>query len=205
MSAVRTSDLTIGPYLAASLAAGEVFGSVRLNDYSPERPLFLTASDYSHGPEPSWSVLDGYGEPRSTLLVGVGAVGAAMLHALYPLSLRGTILVADHDAKGCDHTNLARYTYTLFGSAAVGKQKASHAAQLLHKTKFRVVPHDGGFEHFFTGLNKPTIVLSAVDINSSRHALQEQHTTVSIRFYIQSSSAALALRAAMRGCLPRLF
>jgi len=190
----RPSDLTIGPYLAASLAAGEVFRLVRLIDYAPERQLFLTASDYSHSPEPSWSAFDRYWPIQSVLLVGVGAVGSAMLHALYPLPVPGTILIADNDPKGIGKTNLGRYA--LFGSGAVGKQKASHAADLLRSAKFRVVAHDGGFEHFFKGQDKPAIVLSAVDTNASRHALQEQYAPHII------SASTYNLRAEVLRCGP---
>ena len=190
----RHSDLTIGPYLAASMAAGEVFRFVRLLDYKPERQLFLTALDYSHGPDPSWGALEPYRELRSVLLAGVGAVGCATLHALYPLALPGTILVADNDPKGIDKTNLGRYI--LFGSAAIGKQKASQAAKLLHRAEFRVVPHNGSFEQFFKEPEKPAIVLSAVDTNASRHALQEQYAPIIV------SASTFNLRAEVLRCGP---
>jgi molybdopterin/thiamine biosynthesis adenylyltransferase len=167
------SDVTIGPYIGACFAAGEIFRLVRLNSYAPERQLFLNALDYSYGPDPLWSDLEITGELHSVLLVGVGAVGSALLHALYPLPVRGVLLAADNDAKGVETTNLGRYT--LFGWSSLTKPKASEASELLRSAAFQVLPYNGSFEHFFTGADKPKIVLSAVDKNAARHALQEQY------------------------------
>jgi len=190
----QLSDSTVGPYIAASLAAGEIFRSVRLIDYGPEPQIFLSAVDYSHGPEPAWTRVQLRGELRSVLLVGVGAVGCALLHALYPLPLPGTIWAADSDSKGIDRTNLGRYV--LFGTASLGKQKASHAAEILADAEFRIVPHDGSFEHFFTVQEKPAVVLSAVDTNASRHTLQEQYVPLFL------SASTLNLRAEILRCGP---
>jgi hypothetical protein len=134
------SDSTIGPYIGACLAAGEIFRLVRLKSYTPERQLFLDATDYSHGADPSWSDLDVVGEFESLLVVGVGAVGSALLHALYPLPIRGTIMAADNDEKGIDKTNLGRYP--LFGWGSLGKAKASEAAALLRTATFQLISHD---------------------------------------------------------------
>jgi len=188
------SDSTIGPYISACLAAGEIFRQVRLNSYSPERQLFLNALDYSHRPEPVWSDLDITGELQSVLLVGVGAVGSALLHALYSIPLRGTILAADNDPRGIDKTNLGRYV--LFGWPSLGKAKASEASELLRDATFRVLPHDGSFEHFFAGTDKPQIVLSAVDKNGARHALQEQYAPLVL------SASTHNLRAEVLRCGP---
>lgn len=170
----RFSNLTIGPYIAACIAAGEVFRCVRLNSYVPERQLFLNAQDYTHGPAPNWSDLSISGDLDSVLLAGVGAVGTSLLHALYPLPVTGTILLADNDSNGLDATNLGRYP--LFGWDSLAKRKASEAARLLEGADFSAVPYDGGFEHFFLGDDKPQIVLSAVDKNAARHALQERYS-----------------------------
>jgi molybdopterin/thiamine biosynthesis adenylyltransferase len=183
----RFSELTVGPYIAACLAAGEIFRLVRLNSYLPERQLFLNAMDYSHGTDPTWSDLEIGNELRSVLLVGVGAVGSAMLHALFPLPVRGTILLADNDDKGIDITNLGRYS--LFGWASLGKPKATEAAQLMQQAEFQTVSYEGSFEYFFTGTDRPRIVLSAVDKNTARHALQEQYAPL----YISASTHNLRM------------
>lgn len=190
------STSTIGPYISACLAAGEIFRLVRLNSYVPERQLFLNALDYSHGPDPVWSDVDINGLLQSVLLVGVGAVGSSLLHALYPLPLRGFMLAADNDDKGIDKTNLGRYP--LFGWASLGKAKATEAANLLRSATFQVLADDTGFEHFFAEANKPQIVLSAVDKNSSRHALQEQYAPLIL------SASTDNLRAEVLRCGPPL-
>lgn len=190
----RYSRMTIGPYIAACLAAGEIFRLVRLKDYEPERQLFFTTSDYSHGVDPSWSDLEIETEIRSVLLVGVGAVGSALLHALYPLKLHGTMCLADNDEKGIEDTNLGRYA--LFGWKSLRKPKASEAAKLIQTEEFRVIPHDGGFEHFFLGQDRPQIVLSAVDKNTARHILQEQYAPLYI------SASTFNLRAEVLRCGP---
>jgi hypothetical protein len=188
------SDSTIGPYVSACIASGEIFRLVRLNTYTSERQLFLNALDYSHGADPVWSDLDISGELQSVLLVGVGAVGSALLHALYPLPLGGTLLAADNDRKGIDETNLGRYP--LFGWKSLDKPKASEAAELLRTAAFQLVPHDDSFEHFFVGENKPRVVLSAVDKNGARHALQEQYPPLIL------SASTLNLRAEVLRCGP---
>jgi ThiF family len=188
------SELTIGPYISACLAAGEIFRLVRLSSYSPERQLFLNALDYSHGADPVWSDLELRNEVQSVLLVGVGAVGSALLHALYPLPLRGTVMAADNDLKGIDKTNLGRYS--LFGWESLDKAKASEATGLLGGARFQVLPHDGSFEYFFSKQNKPQIVLSAVDKNPARHALQEQYAPLVL------SASTHNLRAEVLRCGP---
>ena len=191
---VTPSELTIGPYIAACLAAGEVFRQVRLIDYAPERQLFLTACDYSHSGDPAWTDLKTNQELSSILLAGVGAVGSAFLHALYPLPLQGTLHLADNDEKGLDGTNLGRYA--LFGVRSIGKQKASEAASLLRQARFQVVPHDGSFEYFFSSGQRPNIVLSAVDTNEARQSLQEQYAPLVF------SASTHNLRAEILRCGP---
>lgn len=186
------SGLTIGPYIAASLAAGEVFRAARLIDYQPAHQLFVNAN-YTTTSQPFWIDLPINGELSSVAMIGVGAVGNAVLHSLYPLPLRGSIMIADNDKKGLDDTNLGRYV--LFGSGSLTRMKASEAARLLAGASFTVVPHDGGFERFFES-GKPDIVLSAVDKNGSRHALQEQCAAV----YLSASTHDL--RAEVLRCVP---
>lgn len=190
----RYSETTIGPYIAACLAAGEVFRLVRLNDYVPERQLFLSAADYSHGRVPTWSDLKIENEIQSVLLVGIGAVGSALLHTLYPLRLQGVICLADNDEKGIEDTNLGRYV--LFGWNSLGNPKASEAARLIQTEELSAVPHDGGFEYFFASRDRPQIVLSAVDKNTARHTLQEQYAPL----YISASTHNL--RAEVLRCGP---
>lgn len=189
------SELTIGPYIAACIAAGEVFRYVRLIDYEAERQLFLSALDYEWKRDPDWVAVEEIRiELPRVLIAGVGAVGCAVLHALFPLHVSGSVLLADNDTKGIDDTNLGRYC--LFGVQSIGKQKATEAVRLVNDAEFSAVAHDGGFEHFFALEDKPTIVLSAVDVNESRHAVQEQYPPLIL------SASTHNLRAEVLRCGP---
>jgi molybdopterin/thiamine biosynthesis adenylyltransferase len=188
------SDSTIGPYIAACLATGEIFRSVRLVDYEPQRQIFLDATSHSHSSDPIWNDIDYASEFAPVLLAGMGAVGTALLHALYPLPIRGTIFLADNDPKGIEDTNLGRYS--LFGLESIGKQKATEASRLLREAAFATVPNDGGFEYFFDNGNQIKMLLSAVDTNESRHALQERYVPLAF------SASTLNLRAEVLRCGP---
>jgi molybdopterin/thiamine biosynthesis adenylyltransferase len=189
-----TSNLTVGPYVAACLAAAEIFRYVRLIDYESQRQMFLNIVNYNLSSDPTWSDQDYGCEFPSVLLAGVGAVGTAFLHTLYPLPVLGTIFLADNDPKGIDDTNLGRYT--LFGCDSIGKQKATEASRLLRGASFSTVPHDGGFEHFLDREGALQILLSAVDTNEARHALQERYVPLSF------SASTLNLRAEILRCGP---
>lgn len=189
-----TSNSTVGPYVAACLAAGEIFRYVRLVDYEPQRQMFLNIVNYNLSSDPMWSDLDYGCQFPSVLLAGVGAVGTAFLHTLYPLPVLGTIFLADNDPKGIDDTNLGRYT--LFGCDSLGKQKATEASRLLRGAGFSTVPHDGGFEYFLDREEPMKILLSAVDTNEARHALQERYVPLTF------SASTLNLRAEILRCGP---
>ena len=191
---VRMSNSTVGPYVAACLAAAEIFRYVRLIDYEPQQQIFLNTMDYNHSSDPLWSDLNYGCEFPSVLLAGVGAVGTALLHTLYPLPLLGKIFLADNDPKGIDDTNLGRYT--LFGWDSIGKQKATEASRLLRGAAFSTVPHNGGFEYFLDGEIPMKLLLSAVDTNEARHALQERYMPLTF------SASTLNLRAEILRCGP---
>src|SRR5262249_52716790 len=107
---------------------------------------------------------------------------------------RGMLLAADNDRKGIDKTNLGRYP--LFGWTSLSKAKASEAHNLLRSATFEVIPCDGSFEHFFAEAEKPKIVLSAVDKNAARHALEEQYAPLIL------SASTHDLRAEVLRCGP---
>jgi hypothetical protein len=62
--------------------------------------------------------------------------------------------------------------------------------------EFRTIPYDGSFEHFFERADKPKIVISAVDNNYARHALQEQYAPLFM------SASTQNLRAETMRCGP---
>ncbi len=78
------SSLPIGPYIAACLAAGEVFKAARMQANTYESPASAFYSAYSHRASDS-PIPDGPSTANASIqasLAGVGAVGCAMLHAL---------------------------------------------------------------------------------------------------------------------------
>ena len=167
----KPSDLPIGPYLAAAFAAGEVFKVARFRseDYPASAAVFysawtqeLSSTFDSKGPSDVRGV-----ELRSTL-IGVGAVGGALLHALWSTpGLTGSVQLVDNDPKGLDLTNLNRYV--LFGTGDIGKPKASTAALLLQDSGIHWAAFDGPIEVFEGDAMR---AICAVDTNRSRLAVQ---------------------------------
>ncbi|HEV3188492.1 MAG TPA: ThiF family adenylyltransferase [Acidimicrobiales bacterium] len=167
----KPSDLPIGPYLAAALAAGEVFKVARLRSEDYPAPAAVFYSAWTQQPS---STFDSDGpsdvsrvDLRSTL-VGVGAVGGALLQALWStLGLTGSVQLVDNDPEGLGLTNLNRYV--LFGTGDIGKPKASTAALLLQDSGIQWAAFDGPIEMFD---GEAMRVICAVDTNRSRLAVQ---------------------------------
>lgn len=174
ISGSGTSPLPIGPYVAACLAAGEVFRSARLPEarYRPTNSLSFSLIDYRLGDGrlddpfvlPDWLALD-FG------LAGVGAVGCALLQTLWACpGLGGRAVIADSDQKGVDTTNLNRCV--IFDRRHVGLPKATTAAGLLKDCELLWEPVDGLYAPGSIPRVPPTLI-SAVDMNHSRISLQE--------------------------------
>jgi molybdopterin/thiamine biosynthesis adenylyltransferase len=167
------SELPFGPYIAACLAAGEVFKEARLKpgSYSTPQSVF-----YSAWTRCSSSSLCPAGpiELKRQLefaLGGVGAVGCALLHALDCCpGISGKAVLADNDKKGLEGSNLNRYV--LFGKESIGQKKATEAARLLADSSLEFDPHDQPLEAL---ASIPVVVVSAVDTNPSRAAIQNRY------------------------------
>jgi hypothetical protein len=161
----------IGPYVAASLIAGDIFGSVALRDYEPAGTVYLSAWSLLAGTElpvenPSLQELE-----LDTLIVGVGAVGSMVVHVLWAIeAVAGAVVLCDADRKGVDSTNLNRYV--LFGKSSLGKQKASEAAAVAADATVDFRPVD---EPVQTVERFPPRVVSAVDVNVARAAVQSRY------------------------------
>ena len=168
------SPLPFGPYVAAALAMSEVFKAVRLREYVPLESAFhsLWTMRAAGRPDldPAWSgpeTVDGV--PVSATLAGVGAVGSTWLHALWATpGLGGAGLLADNDKYGVDTTNLNRCP--IFGRSSVGSAKASEAARICADADIVLTPHDGPIGT--TASDRPGLMVSAVDTNRSRRAVQ---------------------------------
>lgn len=190
----QQSSLPFGPYTAACIAAGEVFKAARMNPESYMAPRTAYYSLWQHragalpiadGPTFVEAVVD-------AALAGVGAVGSAFLHAVWACEgIQGQFLLADNDKKGVESTNLNRYG--LFGFNSVGQRKATEAARIAADTPISWLAHDGAFEQVS---NLPPRVVSAVDINSSRQAIQNRYPARIL------SGSTLDLRAEVLRCGP---
>ncbi len=189
-----SSPLPLGPYIAACIAAGEVFKAARMQagTYSAPASAFYSCWEHQASEKPLGG---GPQEVEITLdaaLVGAGAVGSAGMHSLWACSgLAGSMALIDNDPLGVEATNLNRYC--IFGTRAVGRQKASFAAETLSDASIRWYPHDGGIESFTLNSSR---VLSAVDRNTSRVAIQNQYPA---RIFSGSTSD---LRAEVLRCGP---
>jgi molybdopterin/thiamine biosynthesis adenylyltransferase len=188
------SSLPFGPYVAACIAAAEVFKAARMRPghfISPTSAFYScwnhVASDapISGGPSDVEVVLD-------ASLVGIGAVGSSVVHAIWASpNIAGSMVLIDNDPKGLETTNLNRYP--LFGTASVGQQKATAAARVASDAKVRWIPHDAAIESFDLVTLR---VVSAVDRNSARAAIQFKYPA---RLF---SGSTLDLRAEVLRCGP---
>jgi hypothetical protein len=188
------STLPFGPYMAACLAAGEIFrkARMRIEEYPSPDAVYYSAWTHHVSPGP---VSDGPREVEvafDTALAGVGAVGCAVMHNLWAcLGLSGSVRVADNDAAGLDVTNLNRYA--LFGKESVGRAKASEASRIAADADVRWLPIDGPIESLET---LPARVVSAVDRNRARQAIQNRYPA---RIF---SGSTMDLRAEVLRCGP---
>jgi molybdopterin/thiamine biosynthesis adenylyltransferase len=170
----RASALPFGPYLAAALAAAEVFLSVRLPQYSEPAQAYgwdcwnqtMTSTSLPGAPADVTGV-----DLTGTALAGVGAVGSAWVHALWATpGLTGTVILADADSKGVTLTNLNRCTP--FGRHHLGLPKADCAAKVCADAEIVWRPHHTRFEEL--GIT-PSLLVSAVDTNRARAHLQNRY------------------------------
>jgi hypothetical protein len=170
----------IGAYVAASLCAGEIFkfirgmrpeagtfaqriwldaASLRISDEAPSSPGPLLSTDLHLAP---------------AVIAGIGAVGNGMLHTLYPLAhLRGELVLIDGDPVGIDETNLNRYV--LFGLPHILAPKASTASMLFTGSQLITHPVDESWQAWYSKRSDEPLglVISAVDKNEARHAIQD--------------------------------
>lgn len=168
----------IGAYLAACLCAGEVFKFVRgarPDAASPAQRLWLDGYRFAISGTPDETPELPPGVPLAPAIVaGVGAVGNAFLHVLYAVpEAEGGLTVIDGDLAGIEDTNLNRYV--LFGHQDLDRQKASAAAALFAGRPLVVFPVDDSWERWVATQREPRfdLVISAVDKNPARHAIQD--------------------------------
>jgi len=170
------SNLPFGPYVAAALAAAEVYLRARLpaSVYGASAQAVgwdcwtqaLTLSPASCAPATIPDV-----DMSGIALAGAGAVGTVWIHAIWATpGVCGSVLIADADKAGVTNSNLNRCP--LFGAASLGEPKAAEAARICHDATVMWDPRKARFEDLGT---TPGILVSAVDTNRAREALQDRY------------------------------
>jgi len=176
LPAGRGSSLPFGPYVSACLAAGRVFLLSRAPGQAQALNGPVAWSLWSHRAGGLELMGDGPAEAEVELdagLAGVGAVGCAALHAAWACpGVSGRLLVVDGDVEGVDPSNLNRSV--LFNADSIGQPKALAAAAQLADGSLDLDARHGRYE---LQPDRPQMLLSAVDTNQARAALQAQYPT----------------------------
>ena len=167
------SQLALGPYAAACLASAHVFNTVRVvvGRTSPPESVFysLWSFETSHAPptDPAGTGPHDVSVALDAVLAGSGAVGCAWLHAIWAApSLTGRVVVADDDKEGVDLSNLNRcIIFARIARQAKGERGEAH----LPRRHVDIQPYDGPVGAVE---DRPPLLLSAVDTNRSREAVQ---------------------------------
>ncbi|WKZ88687.1 MULTISPECIES: ThiF family adenylyltransferase [Ralstonia] len=184
------SDLSIGPYLCASYAAGEVFKLLR--GMKPGKGDFITAhfaSSWTRSSANTWAeLIDGpsaeqFGALPHFYFAGAGAVAQAAALCLGTSRFAGSCSVVDKDE--LDLTNDNRYALSTRNDD--GKSKVGLMQRYLRSAGFDCQAVSDWWQTFVTSRGKHApnddiraleqaykfpIVLSCVDKNDPRHALQ---------------------------------
>ena len=170
------SNLPFGPYVAASLAAAEVYLRARLPASAYGAAAQAVGWDcwtqaLTPSPAPGAPATIPDLDMSGTALAGAGAVGTVWIHAIWATpGVRGSVLIADADKAGVTNSNLNRCP--LFGAASLGEPKAAEAARICHDATVTWDPRKARFEDLGT---TPGILVSAVDTNRAREALQDRY------------------------------
>lgn len=184
------SNLTLGPYMCAAYAAGEVFKSFR--GMKPGKGTFIQdhyATCWTMSSANSWGELaEGPGVAEIPQLphfyfAGAGAVAQAAALSLGLSGLRGACTAVDQDE--LDLTNDNRYVLSY--KAIDGASKVAVMRDFLNKNGFKCTPVPHWWQEFVASSGRHShsdevreleqnyrfpIVLSCVDKNPSRHELQ---------------------------------
>lgn len=185
-----TSALSFGPYLAASLAAGEVFKHLR--GLLADKGEFITesfGSVWSLSVSSSWDELDAGPSPEQipqlphVYFAGAGAVAQAAALTLGSSRIAGRATVVDHDL--LDLTNDNRYVLSTIQDD--GEPKVELLSSYLNARGFACHPIKSKWSEYVGLLGQKAIdtqvgelerqyrfpiVLSCVDKNEPRHEIQ---------------------------------
>lgn len=184
-----TSDNPFGPYVAACLAAGQAFMHARIRDHrlaAVGLNAWTLTQFTAHGSTAAGPGPEGPAVQLAHVLAGVGAVGSALLLALWAYQpATGTIRAVDADPDGVDDTNLNRCLP--FHWTDLGQPKAHTAAQRLGGHHGLVIEPTSAFAETLVGPR--THLVSAVDTAAARQALQDKYPASAV----QASTSGLRL------------
>ncbi len=178
-----------GPYVAACLAAAEVYMLARVRNHRLQ-PISLNAWTLARVTDRlSEAATFDHSEPIVELdhvLAGTGAVGTALLLSLwaYP-NASGIVRAADADEKGIDDTNLNRCVP--FRWTDLDRPKAVVAAERLSGPHGLIIEPTIGRAENLVGTT--THLISAVDTPEARQALQDRYPVSTV----QASTSGLRL------------
>ena len=172
-----TSTVPFGPYAAACFAAAELFLDARHLEGAHTNRADTYGWDLwgeIATSQPSVEPTLGHVDLAHVAVAGIGAVGASWAHAMWAYEdASGSAILADADAEGVSETNLNRGV--LFTRDDIGKPKAGVVAHYTSSTRLRWDPRQGRFQDVVTVAERPNLLVSAVDTNSARDALQQRY------------------------------
>lgn len=180
---LATATGAVGGMLAASFAAADVFRMLRVVGKFATRPVSFVFDAWGWGATASLSGADDNApDPRhlripAMTVAGVGAVGCAMLLALWLSGCEVTATLVDGDRVSL--TNLNRYV--LFALRDRGHFKAVRAAELLYRERssssgpVSLLPVSGWWSAYARADpdHADRLLISCVDTNTVRSQLQD--------------------------------
>jgi hypothetical protein len=166
----RSADETSNPFgsgAAACLAVGEVFRQVFGVGDEPSGDVVLSTLDLASEPSAENVPLE-RADIGQSVLVGVGAIGNAIVWALGRTSLRGTLHLVDHQQ--VELSNVQRYV--LCGRSDENQSKVNLAARFL-QGELLSVTHEMDWAHFVEAEgHRWSRVLVALDSAQGRRDVQ---------------------------------
>lgn len=186
-----TSHISIGPYIAACYASGEVFKLLRgmLPNKGEHINNFCGSAWTMSSDSAKWEDLDDgpmseeFPKINHAYLAGAGAVAQAVILTLASSEVEGNFTAVDHDQ--LDITNDNRYVLSQVLND--GELKVSLLSKYLHNKKLTCVEVPCKWEEHVSNCGRKTLdkeiaelerqfryplVISCVDENSARHAIQ---------------------------------
>lgn len=187
------SDLTLAPYLAACFAAGEVFKRLRGMKKGKGELIGegreLCLSLWTGSEAASWALLDADPPIGPTDFPPLYFAGAGAVAQAAALAIGGLSKVTGHatviEPENLDLSNDNRYALATLEDDGYGK--AGLLANFLEGRGFTVFPSQNSWQEYVTRRNRPAnrddvdglerrfhyrLVLSCVDDNGARHAIQ---------------------------------